>query len=81
MGVKYSCLKLARTFQNFLLGWMKSTVYKAKVNTREKLVACIMNGAALIIQECQDDLRIATRTVAKRVVKCIEVDGNFEHLL
>ena len=61
---------------------MKSEVYKEKVNTRDKLVARIMNSAALIKQECQDDLRRATRTVAKRVEKCTEVDGGiFEHLL
>ena len=52
-----------------LLGWMKSEVYKEKVNTRVELVARIMNSAALIQQERQDDLRRATRTVAKRVEK------------
>ena len=53
-----------------------------KVNTRDELVARNMNSAALIKQERQDDLRRATRTVAKRVGKCIEVDGGiFEHLL
>jgi hypothetical protein len=61
---------------------LKSKVYKEKVNTRDELVACIMNSAALIKQERQDDLRRATRTVAKRVEMCIEVDGGiFEHLL
>ena len=61
---------------------MKSEVYKEKVNTRDKLVARIMNSAALIKQECQDDLRRATRTIAKRVEKWIEVEGGiFEHLL
>jgi len=41
-----------------------------------------MNSAALIKQESQDDLRTATRTVAKTVEKCIEVDGGiFKHLL
>jgi len=61
---------------------MKSEVYKEKVNTRDELVARIMNGAALIKQERQDDLRTATRTIAKRVEKCTEVDdGIFEHLL
>ena len=61
---------------------MKSQVYKEKVNTRDKLVARIMNSAALIKQEHQDDLRRATHTVAKKVEKCIEVDGGiFEHLL
>ena len=61
---------------------MKSEVYKEKVNTRDKLVAPIMNSAALIKQEHQDDLRIATHSIAKRAEKCIEVDGGiFEHLL
>jgi hypothetical protein len=60
---------------------MKSEVCKEKVNTRDELVARIMNGAALIKQERQDDLRRATRTVAKRVEKCTEVDGGiFEHI-
>jgi len=41
-----------------------------------------MNSAALIKQERQDDLRRATYTVARRVEKCIEVDGEiFEHFL
>ena len=61
---------------------MKNEVYKEKVNTRDELVARNMNSAALIKQERQDDLRRATRTVAKSVEKCIEVDGwIFEHLL
>jgi len=53
-----------------------------KVNTRDELVARIMNSAALIKHERQDDLRRAIRTIAKGVKKCIEVDGGiFEHLL
>ena len=64
-----------------LWGWMKSEVYKEKVITRDEMVARIMNSAALIKQEHQDDLRRATRTIAKRVEKCVEVDGGiFEHL-
>jgi len=58
-----------------LWGWIKSEVYKEKVNTKDELVARNMNSAALIKQERQDDLRRATRTVAKRVEKCVEVDG------
>ena len=59
---------------------MKSEVYKEKVNTRDELVARIMNSAAPIKQERRDDLRTATRNIAKRVEKCIEVDGGiFEH--
>ena len=46
---------------------MKNDVYKEKVNTRDELVARIMNSAALIMQERQDDLRTATHTIAKRV--------------
>ena len=61
---------------------MKSEVYKEKINARDELVARIMNSAALTKQERQDYLRRATRTVAKRVEKCTEVDGGiFEHLL
>jgi len=60
---------------------MKIEVYKEKVNTRDELVARIMKCAAVIKQERQDDLRRATCTVAKRVVKCTEVNGGiFEHL-
>jgi len=65
-----------------LWGWMKSEVYNEKVNTRDELLARIMNIASLIKQEHPDDLRRATRTVAKTVEKCIEFDGGiFEHLL
>jgi hypothetical protein len=61
---------------------MKSEVYKEKVNTREELVTRSMNSAVLIKQDCQDDLRGATCTVAKIVEMCIEVDGGIvEHLL
>jgi len=55
--------------------WMKSKVYKEKVNITDELVARIMNSAALLKEECQDDLRRATRTVVKRDEKCTEVDG------
>ena len=59
---------------------MESDVYKEKVNTRDELVARIMNSAALLKQERQDDLRTATPTIVKRVEKCIEIDGGiFEH--
>jgi len=61
---------------------MKSEVYKEKLNTRDELVARSMNSAAVIKQERQDALRIATRTVAKRVEMCVEVNGwIFENLL
>ena len=83
MGVEIQLFEFGLTPLGFCLwGWMKSEVYRKKVNTRDELVARIMNSAALIKQERQDDLRRATRTVAKRGEKCIEVDGGiFEHLL
>ena len=54
---------------------MKSEVYKEKVNTKDDLVARIMNSAALLKQERQDDLRKATSTIVKRVEMWCEVDG------
>jgi len=76
MAVEIQLFEVGLTHLDFCLwGWMKSEVYKEKVNTRDELVARIMNSAAIIKQERQDDLRRATRTFAKRVEKCIEVDG------
>ena len=51
----------------FVWGWMKSEVYKEKVNTIDELVVYIMNSAVLIKQERQDDLRRAT--LLPRVLK------------
>ena len=83
MGVKIQLFEVGAYRSDFCVwGWMKSEVYKEKVNTRDELVARVMNSAALIKQERRDDLRRATRATAKRVEKCIEVDGGiFEHLL
>ena len=83
MGVKIQLFEVGAYRSDFCLwGWIKSEVYKEKVNRRDELVARIMNSAALIKQERQDDLRRATRTVAKTVEKCIEVDGGiFKHLI
>jgi len=80
--MKIRLLEIGAYRSDFCLrGWMKSEVYKGKVNTRDELVARIMNSAAFIKPEHQDDLRTATRTVAKRVEKCNEIDGGiFEHL-
>jgi len=83
MGVKIQLFEVGTYRSNFCLwGWMKSKVYKEEVNTRDELATRITNSAAFIKQERQDDLRRATRTIAKRVEKCIEVSGGiFEHLL
>jgi hypothetical protein len=68
MGVMIQLFEVGVYRSDFCLwGWMKSEVCKGKVNTRDELVARIMNSAALIKQESQDDLRRATRTVANRV--------------
>ena len=76
MGVKIQLYEVGAYRSDFCLwGWMKSEVYKEKVNPTDELVARIMNRAALIKQESQDDLRRAIRTIANRVEKCIEVDG------
>jgi len=82
MGVEIQLFEVGNYRSDFCLwGWMKSEVDKEKVNTRDELVTHIMNSAALIKKERQDDLRRATRTIAKTVEKCIEVDGGiFEHL-
>ena len=65
MGVKIQLFEVgAYRSDSCLWGWMKSDVYKEKVNTRDELVARIMNSAALIKQERQDDLRRATRIIA-----------------
>jgi len=64
------------------VGMDKKQSLQKKVKTRDELVPRVMNSAALLKQECQDELRRASRTIAKRVEKCIEVDGGiFEHLL
>jgi len=83
MGVKIQLFEVGAYRSDFCLwGWMKSEVCKEKVNTREELVARIVNSTFVIKQRRQDDLRRATRTIAKRVEKGIEVDGGiFEHLL
>jgi len=83
MGVKIQLSEVGAYRSDFCLwGWMKSEVHKEKVNIRHELVARIMNSAALIKQERQDDLSKATCTIARRVEKCIEVNGGiFEHLL
>jgi len=70
MDVNIQLFEVGLTPLDFCLwGWTKSEVCKEKENTRDELVARIMNSAAIIKQERQDDLRRATRTVAKRVGK------------
>ena len=47
MGVKIQLFEVGLIPLDFCLwGWMKSEVYKEKVNTRDRLVARIMNSAS-----------------------------------
>ena len=49
MGVEMQLFEFGRYRLDFCLwGWMKSEVYKEKVNTRDELVARIMSSAALV---------------------------------
>jgi hypothetical protein len=76
MGVKIQLFEVRERTSDFCLwGWMKSEVCIEKVNTSDWLVARIMNSAAFMKQEHQDDLRRAKRSVAKRVDNCTDVDG------
>jgi hypothetical protein len=83
MGVEIQLFEVGVYRSDFCLwGCMKSEVYKEKINARDELVTHIPTSAALIYQEQQGDPRRATRTVARRVEKCIEVDGGIsEHLV
>ena len=66
MGVKIQLFEVGAYRSDYCLwGWIKSEVYKEKVNTRDELAARIMNSAALIKQEHQDDLRTATRLLPR----------------
>jgi hypothetical protein len=63
MGVEIQLFEVGTYRSDFCLwGRMKSEVYKEKVNTRDELVARIMNSAALIKKERQDNLRRAARS-------------------
>ena len=81
MGVKIELFEVGAYRSDFCLwGWMKSEVYKKKIKHKRRIGPRIMNSAAFIEQERLDDLRRATRTVAKRVEKCSEVDGGIFEL-
>jgi hypothetical protein len=57
-----------------LWGWMKSEVYKKKVNSREELIDRIYE-VGNEIKEQKIILRRATQQLRRRVVRCIEVNG------
>ena len=55
-------------------GWMKSEVYKRKVDTADELLASILDVAGCI-KKREDQLRRTKRDFRTRVEKCIEVGG------
>jgi hypothetical protein len=55
-------------------GWMKSEVYKIKVDAQQKLLACIWDVAARI-QKLEDQFRRKTSDLRTRAAKCTEIDG------
>jgi hypothetical protein len=60
---------------------MEIEVYKIKVDTRDELLARILDAAARI-KKREDQLRRTIRDLRTRVAKCTEVDGGIcEHLL
>ena len=68
MGVEIQLFEVGAYRSYFCLWrWTKIEVHKEKENTRDELVARIMNSAALIKQEHQDDLRRATYTVVQEL--------------
>ena len=77
MGVEIQLFEVGAYSFRFLSVGMdeKRSLQRKRKNTRNELVARITNSAALIKQERQDDLRRATRTIAKTGEKCIEVNG------
>jgi len=61
--------------------WIKGEVYKRNVDTRDELVARILDAAACI-KKSEDQLRRTTRDLRTRFATCTEVDGGiFERLL
>jgi hypothetical protein len=67
---------------NFVRGLsMKSKVFERNVDTRDQLIARILN-AAFHIKEREVQLRRTILSLRTRVVKFTEADGGiFEHLL
>jgi hypothetical protein len=54
--------------------WLKGEVYKRKVDTREELIARILD-AAVFIKKREVHFRRTTRDLSTRVAKCIKVEG------
>jgi hypothetical protein len=60
--------------------WMKSEVYKRQVDTRDKLLVCIL-GAPARVKRSEDQLIRTKRDLPTRVAICIEADsGGFSNV-
>ena len=57
-----------------LCGWMKREVYRRKVDTRDELLAHILDAAACL-KKRDDQLRRTSHDFRTRVAKCTEIDG------
>ena len=55
--------------------WIKSDVYKTKVDTRYDLLARIVFVSAANTKKTEDQLKRKTRDLNTRVAKCTELDG------
>jgi hypothetical protein len=79
----WTCLNVARQspLDFCLWRWMKSEVYKRKVDTRGELLARVLATAARITER-EDHLRRKRRDLRTRIAQCIDADGGiFENLL
>ena len=64
-----------------LWGWIKCDVYKSRVDTRDELLARILD-AAVRIKKREDQRRRTTRDLRTQIAKDNEVDGGIcQHLL
>ena len=61
-----------------LWSWMKSEVYKLKVDTPDELLARIL-GAAVCIKKREDQLRRKTRVLRTRVKSALRLTVGFSN--
>jgi hypothetical protein len=60
----------------FVCGWMKSEVYKRKVDTRDKLLSRILDAAACMT-ECGDQLRRTKPIFAHELQRTLKLAVGF----
>jgi hypothetical protein len=62
-----------------LWGWMKGEVNKRKVDTPDKLLACISDAAARI-KKCEDQLRRRTRDLPNELRNVLWLTVGFSNI-